>query len=67
MSDEVNITLTRDGRMWRWTLHVGEEEHIGQRPEESADIAAIAADNFRRHLDLRENFKRMKAARAAQA
>ena len=46
---------------------VGEEEHVGQRPEESADIAAIAADNFRRHLDLRAHFKSMKAARAAQA
>ena len=61
---DVRVVLERRGGKWFWKMTCAGEEHVGQRSEPTIDLAAIAADTFRRQLELAEHFRKMKAERS---
>ena len=55
---DVRIVLERHGSLWHWTMTCGGNEHIGQSAEQTAGVAAEAAENYRRQLELHAYFKK---------
>ena len=58
MNNGVRIVLDRhEGGRWLWTLTVRGEQHTSNRSEQTAELAAQAAETFRNHLYLVRDFK----------
>jgi hypothetical protein len=60
----ISISLNRENGRWTWRLMMAGTVHDGPRSEDSCEMAAIAADTYRRQLELAEHFPRMKAERS---
>ena len=63
MSD-IQVILNRENGRWTWRLMRAGTVHDGPRPEDSAELAALEADTFRRQLELADSFRKMRAERA---
>lgn len=63
MNDGFRVTIDRRGSVFYWELTMQGERYGAPRGEPTIALAAEAADNYRRQIELSWHFKKQREAR----